>query len=254
MLPAVRVDQAALAFPPVFVGATARLPLTLANAAPVPATLVCDLAAHPEYELLLPRDAWAGAGYDSCPVQRIGPNGEVATLGSKRVSRRYAAAAGRAGREAGCWARRSSSASAHIQLTRHAPTTNNRSVSSMGSRRPHGGGGDGGGHKFIIKLRPSSTLAMALAFRPRAAAPAAFALPLALANAPGGGGEGGGSTLAVPVTAEGVQPRVVLSKGAVDFGACVIGRGGSGGRPSPYAAEVYVRNNTDAEVQVGPRA
>lgn len=90
MLPAVRVEQPALAFPPVLVGAAARLPLTLANAAPVPAALVCDLTGHPEFELVLGRDAWAGAGYAACPVQRVGPNGEVSTLGSKRVSRRCA--------------------------------------------------------------------------------------------------------------------------------------------------------------------
>lgn len=156
-----------------------------------------------------------------------------------------------------CWRDATSTACSCKQThSAHAP-----SVSSMGARHPRGG--EGGGHKFIIKLRPSSSLAMALAFRPRAAAAAAFALPLALANAGATAGApeaaaagaegGGGGALAVPVTAEGVTPRVVLSKGAVDFGACVVGRGGSGGRPSPYASEVYVRNNTDAEVQVRAR-
>lgn len=88
VLPAVKLDQAALSFPPTYVGASARLKLTLVNTAPVPATLLCDLSGRPEFELMLSREAWAGAGCASCPVQKIGANGEMSTLGSKRVSRR----------------------------------------------------------------------------------------------------------------------------------------------------------------------
>jgi hypothetical protein len=52
----VSVSEGALAFPPTFVGASGRVPLTLVNAAPVPATLVCDLTRLPDLELLLPRE------------------------------------------------------------------------------------------------------------------------------------------------------------------------------------------------------
>jgi hypothetical protein len=37
------------------VGGSARLPLVLANDAPVPAALLLDLAAHPEFDLQLSR-------------------------------------------------------------------------------------------------------------------------------------------------------------------------------------------------------
>ncbi|KAI8473771.1 MAG: hypothetical protein J3K34DRAFT_497953 [Monoraphidium minutum] len=243
VVPCVLVREPCLAFPPTFVGGAARLPLTLANEAAVPATLVCDLTSLPDFELLLTRDAWASADYESCPIQKIGANGEMSALGSKRVSRR---------------------------------------MSSADARRPRHRPGESG-YRFVIHLRPSSTLAMALLHRPSRTGDLAFTLPLVLHSAlaaaagagakrgaargarsehEGSGGEGsdgeegeeegggGGGGLAVEVTGAGVQPQLVLSKGAVDFGACVIGRGGGGHRPSPYAAEVYVRNNTEGDIQV----
>jgi hypothetical protein len=105
---------------------------------------------------------------------------------------------------------------------------------------------------------------MALAFRPSRTGPYDFQLPLALHSAPltapPGDGEtheeigasaGGAPAPAVAVFATGVQPQVVLSKGTLDFGACVVGRSGGSRRASPYAVEVYVRNNTEGEIQVG---
>jgi hypothetical protein len=56
VLPSVSVAEGGLTFPPTFVGTSSRLPLTLVNAAPVPATLVCDLTKLPDFELLLPRE------------------------------------------------------------------------------------------------------------------------------------------------------------------------------------------------------
>jgi hypothetical protein len=109
---------------------------------------------------------------------------------------------------------------------------------------------------------------MVLAFRPTSAGAASFPLPLTLecpaAAAPvvaAAAGEGGEQAvaaaavaervcaLAVPVTAIGVQPLVVLSKASLDFGPCIVGRGGMQ-RPSSYTAEVYIRNNTDADLEV----
>jgi hypothetical protein len=51
------VEPPALALPPTFVGATARVPLTLVNETAVQATLVCDLTGLPEFELLLSRES-----------------------------------------------------------------------------------------------------------------------------------------------------------------------------------------------------
>jgi hypothetical protein len=55
--------------------------------------------------------------------------------------------------------------------------------------------------------------------------------------------------LAVPVTAEGALPRLILSKTAVDFGSRVARRALQSGK-SPHLEELRIRNNTDAPIQV----
>jgi len=160
--------------------------------------------------------------------------------------------------------------------------------------RPAPRSGDAG-YKFVIRLKPSSTLAMEMAYRPSRVGSCSFPLPLVLASsfcapptaaaataaatatalpqpkAPAAAAaskqsdDKGGSTtssdtavaasivqdpLAINVEASGVQPLVVLSKSAVDFGACVVSRGVTQ-RPSPYLQELYVRNNTEGEIEVG---
>lgn len=88
VLPDIKLAETCFNFPPTYIGGGSRLPLSITNAAAVPATLVCDLTKQPDLQLLLSRDAWAAAGYEVCPVQKIGANGELTTVGSKRVSRR----------------------------------------------------------------------------------------------------------------------------------------------------------------------
>ena len=88
MLPSCHVAEGSLQFPDTFIGASSQLPLTLVNTTPVPATLICDLIQQPEFDIMVSRDAWAGAGYTACPVQKIGANGEISTVGSKRASKR----------------------------------------------------------------------------------------------------------------------------------------------------------------------
>jgi hypothetical protein len=90
VLPSVHVAEGAATFPSTFIGAASQLPLTLVNTTPVPATLLCDLTQQPEFELTISREDWAGAGYSACPVQRIGANGEMSTVGSMLASRRCA--------------------------------------------------------------------------------------------------------------------------------------------------------------------
>lgn len=62
--------------------------------------------------------------------------------------------------------------------------------------------------------------------------------------------------LSVPVEAEGVVPKVILSKSALDFGSRVARRALQGGK-SPHVFDVVMRNNTDSPLQVavgGPAA
>lgn len=55
--------------------------------------------------------------------------------------------------------------------------------------------------------------------------------------------------LAVPVEAEGVVPKVILSRSALDFGSKVARRALQGGK-SPHVFDVQLRNNTDAPLQL----
>ncbi|KAF6261116.1 hypothetical protein COO60DRAFT_1637017 [Scenedesmus sp. NREL 46B-D3] len=194
------VERAA-PFPSTFIGAASQLPLTLVNTTPVPATLLCDLTQQPEFELTISRDDWAGAGYSACPVQRIGANGEMSTVGSMRASRR---------------------------------------MTSQGNRTAC----SGGGYRFLIQLTPSSSLPLRMAYRPnkaqaqltKAAAAAAAAAPVP-------------EPLAVPVMAVGLVPKLILSKSNVDFGSQVVRTSSQPGK-SPYSCDVYLRNNTEAQLQV----
>jgi hypothetical protein len=90
VVPQVHVEEPALQYSPTFIGTTQVQPLTLNNTTPVTATLMCDLMQLPEFDIHLSRDAWAAAGYASCPVKRIGANGEMSAVGSMRGSRRCA--------------------------------------------------------------------------------------------------------------------------------------------------------------------
>ena len=83
------VVEPSLSFPDTYIGGGSKLNFTLKNSTPVPATLLADFTAMPEFQLLLSREAWTAEGYEVCPVQKIGANGEMSTMGSKRVSRRY---------------------------------------------------------------------------------------------------------------------------------------------------------------------
>jgi hypothetical protein len=55
VVPHVEVLQDEFVFNQVFVGSSSRLPLTLHNTSPVPATLMCDLVQHSEFQILCPK-------------------------------------------------------------------------------------------------------------------------------------------------------------------------------------------------------
>ena len=54
--------------------------------------------------------------------------------------------------------------------------------------------------------------------------------------------------LAVPVTATGLQPQLILSKTVVEFGSKVIQQQGK--HKKPYVQDIYIRNNTSAQLEV----
>jgi hypothetical protein len=54
--------------------------------------------------------------------------------------------------------------------------------------------------------------------------------------------------LAVPVTATGLQPQVIVSKTVVEFGNKVIQQQGK--KKKPYVQDIYIRNNTSGQLEV----
>lgn len=88
MLPCCHIAESSLKFTETFIGSQSQMSFTLVNTTPVPATLICDFIEQPEFDITISREAWAGAGYTACPVQKIGANGEMTTVGSKRASKR----------------------------------------------------------------------------------------------------------------------------------------------------------------------
>ncbi len=100
-----------------FVGSSSRLPLTLLNTSPVAATLMCDLTASPDFQLLCPKDAWSTDEYESCPLEAIGATGATA-LGSKFGSGRGS------GRNSGGGSRRQSSSLGFRGLRKFGHTSN----------------------------------------------------------------------------------------------------------------------------------
>lgn len=59
--------------------------------------------------------------------------------------------------------------------------------------------------------------------------------------------------LAVPVSALGVLPKLIVSRDAVNFGSCVVRTTSQPGK-SPYSSDVYIRNNTEVPLQVSSQA
>jgi hypothetical protein len=52
------LQEAAFDFGDAYLGSTLRQTLTLSNSTPVKAMLMCDMTAHSEFQLVLPRQAW----------------------------------------------------------------------------------------------------------------------------------------------------------------------------------------------------
>ncbi|KXZ50888.1 hypothetical protein GPECTOR_14g137 [Gonium pectorale] len=109
VVPSVEIDEDEFSFGTVFVGSSSRLPLTLRNASPVTAVLMVDLVNHPEFQLVLPKDAWSTDDYESCPLETIGSSGQQAlggfgsARGSRQGSRRTSSSLGfKMGSSDGC--------------------------------------------------------------------------------------------------------------------------------------------------------
>lgn len=135
------------------------------------------------------------------------------------------------------------------------------------------GAGPARGCCFLIQLRASSSLQLHLAYRPNIAQQHEFTLPLAIQQCSGTSSCNGStpgpahnsaasqsaaqsavtgssctqathSSLDVPVSAMGVEPRLLLSRETLDFGT-VVSRPPLGGIRSTHCMQACVRNNTN---------
>ncbi|KAL0021413.1 hypothetical protein WJX79_003538 [Trebouxia sp. C0005] len=85
VLPAVDIQESQLDFGEVYMGVTARIPMTIINTTPVLAGMSVDLQAQPSFSLDLPKENWSPDEYEDCPLVRLGRRGSA---GSSRSSRR----------------------------------------------------------------------------------------------------------------------------------------------------------------------
>ncbi|DBA78771.1 TPA: putative protein fap47 [Trebouxia sp. C0004] len=85
VLPAVDIQERQLDFGEVYMGVTARIPVTIINTTPVLAGMSVDLQAQPSFSLDLPKENWSPDEYEDCPLIRLGRRGSA---GSSRSSRR----------------------------------------------------------------------------------------------------------------------------------------------------------------------
>eukprot|EP00898_Chlorokybus_atmophyticus_P004603 jgi/Chlat1/5143/Chrsp33S08970 len=92
-------------------------------------------------------------------------------------------------------------------------------------------------NRYAITLAPNQKLKLAMVFRPRRIA-SAFSFPLPLTIA---GGNGDNSQLARSVSAQGLKPRLLLSKTGVEFGSRIVLRDTV--KKIPYAVDFTIRNN-----------
>lgn len=204
VVPQVEVTQDEFTFGEVFIGSLKRLSLELVNSSPVPATLMVDLAQHPELYLSIAKEAWSPQEYEACPLMRIGAFGEekMMRFGSRMGSN---------------------------QSSRRTSRRNSSSSFTNGNE----------GAKFKITLNANAKLPLLLVYRPNKID--THALELALAVLATG-------AVSVPpirkvVTAEGVQPRIMLSKAIVDFETKIVIR--TNQIKAPYPTDIYITNASE---------
>ncbi|GLI64998.1 hypothetical protein VaNZ11_008424 [Volvox africanus] len=182
VVPNVEIEQDEFSFGSVFVGSSSRLPLTLHNTSQVAATLMCDLVAHPDLQLLCPKDAWSTADYEACPLEAIGATGGQ-VLGSRFGS------------------------------ARGSRNGSRRQSSSLGFRSM-----SHDGFKYRITINPGKELPLLLDFRPMEQRERDVELAFNLVTA---GGNAVPPVRKV-VTGRGMNPRIILSKTLVDFANKVV--------------------------------
>lgn len=205
VVPQVDIAQDEFDFGEVFIGSQKRLPLELVNSSAVPATLMVDLTSHPEFYLSIAKEAWSPQEYEACPLTRIGAMGEekAPRFGSRMGSNASS--------------RRTSRRASSSSFTAHGNE----------------------GAKFKITLNPNARLPLQFVFRP--VKMDAHALELAMAVMCTG-------AVSVPplrkvATAEGVQPRIMLSKAIIDFETKIVIRTNT--VKLPYSLDIYITNTSE---------
>ncbi|GFR48568.1 hypothetical protein Agub_g10470, partial [Astrephomene gubernaculifera] len=212
VVPSVEIEQDEFSFGSVFVGSSSRLPLTLRNTSPVPATLMLDLAAHPDFQLLCPKDAWSPEDYESCPLEAIGATGGP-LLGSRFGSARGSRQGSR------------------------------RQSSSLGFRMAAASEG----YKYRITINPARELPLLLNFRPSEQRVRDVELALQLVTA----GGYSVPPLRKVASGTGVMPRIILSKTLVDFGTKVVIRSNQIKAPYAIDVYVTNQEDTPMTVSFG---
>ena len=72
IVPEVEIVEDEYQFGRVYIGGASRLPLTVVNRSPIPATLTIDLSQYPEFLVELPEGSYSATDYPEPPLRRIG--------------------------------------------------------------------------------------------------------------------------------------------------------------------------------------
>lgn len=145
----------------------------------------------------------------------------------------------------------------HFALPLALPHSYNSSSSSNSSQGNAGGESTGSGPTLQVTATPGAPVQRRATTERRtsATASAAHSKPGSAAGSSRGAAAAAGPhtpeppKLAVPVEAEGVVSKVILSRSALDFGSKVARRALQGGK-SPHVLDVQLRNNTDGPLQL----
>jgi len=212
MVPKVDILQDQFDFGSVYLGTLGRTPVTLVNTTSVPAKMRVDLLQTPELRLSIAKEAWSASEYDACPLQAIGSSGHARNFGRCSTDER----------------RRS------IQ-SRHS--------SSSG----YGGFADKGGAKYLITLNAKAELQLQLLYKPETLGPQSWEVCFEPVSQ-----DGDSKHVATPerrvVNAEGVRPRLNVSRASIDFGTRIVIR--SNQIKAPYSNDILLHSNEKEAVDV----
>ena len=211
MIPDLSVVEEEIDFGGVTIGSTMKQPITLSNSGTIQATVFVDLERYPEFNIGL---APAGDGQQTDLESVFVPVADT----------------------------RLNSASTNAPSTAGGGKRSGSSRSKRKSKEADDGGEAPAARKFRLTIDAGRNLKLNLIYSPQHERSHVFEVPLLLAGIEGRPPEG----MRRVIVAEGLKPRLLLSRTTVDFGDRVVSR--DKGMRFPYHTEVTLTNRDETVV------